>query len=92
VLKFKQKVKPGQVAKTADFLFKPFELGPQAIWEIGFTPDSFNCGPKGQSGEVVDAMFHVIGFIQIYFRGDALSKQEVLMRHKEKLRKERERD
>lgn len=86
VLKFKQKVKPGQVAKTADFLFKPFELGPQAIWEIGFTPDSFNCGPKGQSGEVVDAMFH------IYFRGDALSKQEVLMRYKEKLRKERERD
>ena len=52
-------MKPGQVAKTADFLFKPFEIGPQAIWEIGFTPDSFNCGPKGQSGEVVDAMFHV---------------------------------
>jgi hypothetical protein len=35
-------------------------------------------------------MYHVILFNKVYFKGESLSKNEVLIRYKEKLAKERE--
>jgi hypothetical protein len=37
-----------------------------------------------------NAMFHVLTLIKVYFKGEAMNKDELMIRYKEKMAKERE--
>ena len=81
--------KSGKTPRINDFTSNVFTVKGKNVWHIGFS-DNFNCGEKESEGMNKNAMFHVLTLIKVYFKGEAISKDELMIRYKEKMAKERE--